>query len=197
MPADAPPPRPGRPVDPARRRAVLEAAGELLSEQPYDEVTIDRIAARAGVGKQLIYRVWGSKAEVVAQAVLQGTFSLGVLPVPETGDLRVDLESWLTARAEAILAPGGRSVARALAAASAGGPDRRELFDQVLTHPAGAVVVARLERAVAAGEPVPPAPPEVVADLLTGYLSLATLGAAPLDPERLRAVVDAVLPAPR
>lgn len=39
--------------------------------------------------------------------------------------------------------------------------------------------------------------PEVVADLLTGYLSLATLGAAPLDPERLRAVVDAVLPAPR
>ena len=68
------------------------------------------------MGKQLIYRVWGSKAEVVAQAVLQGTFSLGVLPVPETGDLRVDLESWLTARAEAILAPGGRSVARALAA---------------------------------------------------------------------------------
>lgn len=39
--------------------------------------------------------------------------------------------------------------------------------------------------------------PEVVADLLTGYLSLATLGAAPLDPERLGAVVDAVLPAPR
>lgn len=115
------------------------------------------------MGKQLIYRVWGSKAEVVAQAVLQGTYSLGVLPVPETGDLRVDLESWLTARAEAILAPGGRSVARA----------------------------------VAAGEPVPPAPPEVVADLLTGYLSLATLGAAPLDPERLGAVVDAVLPAPR
>lgn len=106
------------------------------------------------MGKQLIYRVWGSKAEVVAQAVLQGTFSLGVLPVPETGDLRVDLESWLTARAEAILAPGGHSVARTLA-------------------------------------------PEVVADLLTGYLSLATLGAAPLDPERLRAVVDAVLPAPR
>ncbi|WME22385.1 hypothetical protein [Brachybacterium sp. GU-2] len=89
----------------------------------------------------------------MAQAVLQGTFSLGVLPVPETGDLRIDLESWLTARAEAILAPGGRSV--------------------------------------------PPAPPEVVADLLTGYLSLATLGAAPLDPERLGAVVDAVLPAPR
>lgn len=45
------------------------------------------------MGKQLIHRVWGSKAEVVAQAVLQGTFSLGVLPVPETGDLRVDLES--------------------------------------------------------------------------------------------------------
>lgn len=189
-----PPPRSGRPVDLARRRAVLEAAGELLREESYDEVTIDRIAARAGVGKQLLYRVWGSKVEVVAQAVLQGTFALAPMPVPETGDLRADLEAWLLERARAVLAPGGRSVARALATASAGGPDRRELFDEVLTQPAGAVVVARLERAAAEGETVPSAPPEVVADLLTGYLTLATLGAAPLDPQRLREVVEAVLP---
>lgn len=198
MPSATPlPPRSGRPVDPARRRAVLEAAGQLLREEPYDEVTIDRIAARAGVGKQLLYRVWGSKAEVAAQAVLQGAFALTPQAVPETGDLRADLESWLAERARAILAPGGRSVARALATASAGGPDRRELFDEVLTRPAAAVVVARLERAAADGETVPVAPPAVVADLLTGYLTLATLGTAPLDPQRLRAVVDAVLPAGR
>lgn len=195
MPSIAPPPpRSGRPVDLARRHAVLEAAGELLREESYDEVTIDRIAARAGVGKQLLYRVWGSKVEVVAQAVLQGSFALTPLPVPETGDLRADLEAWLLERARAVLAPGGRSVARALATASAGGPDRRELFDEVLTRPAGAVVVARLERAAAEGEAVPAAPPAVIADLLIGYLTLATLGAASLDPQRVREVVDAVLP---
>ncbi|MGP9538382.1 TetR/AcrR family transcriptional regulator [Brachybacterium sp. AOP43-C2-M15] len=195
MPSSSPPPsRAGRPVDPARRRAVLEAAGELLGEQPYDEVTIEQIAERAGVGKQLLYRVWGSKAEVVAQAVLQGTFALSPEPVPDTGDLRADLESWLLATAEAISAPSRRSVARALATASAGGPDRRELFDEVLTRPAGAVVVERLERARAAGATTPSAPAEVIADLLTGYIALATLGSVSLAPERLHQVLDAVLP---
>ncbi|MBB5830294.1 TetR-like C-terminal domain-containing protein [Brachybacterium aquaticum] len=114
--------------------------------------------------------------------------------MPETGDLRADLGAWLAERARTILAPGGRSVARALATASAAGPDQRELFDEVLTRPAGAVVVARLERASADGEEVPAVPPEVTADLITGYLTLATLGAAPLDEVRLRQVLDAVLP---
>lgn len=191
----APPPaRAGRPVDPARRRAVLEAVGELLREQPYDAVTIEQIAGRAGVGKQLIYRVWGSKAEVVAQAVLQGTFSLAPHPVPDTGDLRADLENWLRGVAAEIASPAGRSIARALATASAGGPDRRELFDQVLTRRAGSVVVERLRSARGPDAPAPAVPDEVVADLLTGYITLATLVSAPLDAERLGHVVGAVLP---
>lgn len=189
--------RTGRPVDLARRRAVLESAAALLRDHPYDEVTIDRIAMHAGVGKQLLYRVWGSKVEVVADAVLQGVFALGPAPVPETGDLRCDLESWLCATAEAVVTPSGRSVSRALATASAGGPDRRDLFDQVITRPAAAVVVERLRRAQERGEPVPEVPFEVVAQLLIGYLALGTLGSARLDAERLRAVLDAVLPRPR
>lgn len=191
------PARTGRPVDVARRRAVLDAAGALLREQPYDEVTIEQIAAQAGAGKQLLYRVWGSKAEVVADAVLQGSFTLGSQPMPETGDLRGDLESWLLATAEAVSTPAVRSVARALATASAGGPDRRDLFDEVITRPAGAVVVQRLRLAEEAGEAVPAVPFEVLADLLIGYLTLGTLGSAPLDPGRLRAVLDAVLPTTR
>lgn len=187
--------RAGRPVDLARRQAVLDSAAALLREQPYDEVTIEQIATQAGVGKQLLYRVWGSKAEVVADAVLQGSLALTPQPVPETGDLRRDLEAWLlsTARTASTLAV--RSVSRALATASAGGPDRRELFDEVLTRPTGAVVIARLRSAEHAGEVVPHASFEVLADLLVGYLTLGTLGSTSLEPARLRAVLDALLPA--
>lgn len=193
----APSPRPGRPVDTARRRAVLDAAGSLLHERSYDEMTIDQIAARAGVGKQMLYRVWGSKAEVVADAVLQGAYVLSPQPVPETGDLRGDLEAWLLATATAVASPTNRSVSRALAAASTAGPDRRELFDEVLTRPAGAVVVQRLSRAEAAGEQVPSAPFTVIAELLLGYLTLGTLGATSLEPASLRAVLEALFPASR
>lgn len=187
------PSRAGRPVDVARRRAVLDSAAALLHERPYDEVTIEQIAAQAGVGKQLLYRVWGSKAEVVADAVLQGRLALTPQPVPETGDLRRDLENWLISTARAASSPGVRSVSRALATASAGGPDRRELFDEVLTRPAGAVVVARLRSAEQAGETVPDASFEVLADLLVGYLTLGTLGSTSLAPDRLHAVLSALL----
>jgi AcrR family transcriptional regulator len=179
-------------VDPARRRAVLVAAGELLREEPYDEVTIDRIAARAGVGRQLLYRAWGSKAEVVAQAVLQGTFEVGPQPVPETDDLRADLEHWLRATAEALSSEQVRSLARSLAAASAGGPDRRDLFDEVLTRRATAVVVARLQREK--DPAVPRERAEVIAELLIGFLTLGTLGSTSLEVERLSLALDAVLP---
>ena len=61
--------------DPARRsersrRAILDAARELVSEVGYAKVSIEAIAARAGVGKQTIYRWWPSKGAVVFDAFL-------------------------------------------------------------------------------------------------------------------------------
>lgn len=63
------------PPDPARRntdahRAVLDAAWALLERDGWQAVTVDRIAAAAGVGKQTIYRWWRGKADVVFEAFL-------------------------------------------------------------------------------------------------------------------------------
>ncbi|MFJ9394883.1 TetR/AcrR family transcriptional regulator [Streptomyces californicus] len=52
------------------RRAIHDAALALVTEQGYRRTTIEGIAARAGVGKQTIYRWWPSKAAVLMDAFL-------------------------------------------------------------------------------------------------------------------------------
>ncbi|MGC7098554.1 TetR/AcrR family transcriptional regulator [Amycolatopsis lurida] len=54
-------------------RAILSAAMELVTESGYAKTSIEGIAARAGVGKQTIYRWWPSKAAVIFDALLDLT----------------------------------------------------------------------------------------------------------------------------
>ena len=89
---------PDQPVRPARRsqvkhRAILQAAVAAVAEGRFADVTIDAIAARAGVGKQTIYRWWPSKpalyVEVYADLVPPGLLSA------DLGSARADLEDRL------------------------------------------------------------------------------------------------------
>jgi AcrR family transcriptional regulator len=59
----------GRPRSDATRRAILDAAYDLVVAHGYAKVTTDAIAARAGAGKQTIYRWWPSKADLVLDAL--------------------------------------------------------------------------------------------------------------------------------
>ena len=54
----------------AARQSILKAARELVLRVGYAQLTIEGIAAKAGVGKQTIYRWWPSKGAVVFEAVL-------------------------------------------------------------------------------------------------------------------------------
>jgi AcrR family transcriptional regulator len=83
-------------ADPARRnersrRAILTAALDLLAETGYTDLTIEAIAARAGVGKQTIYRWWRGKGPVILDALVETAARDVVLP--DTGDLRADLRT--------------------------------------------------------------------------------------------------------
>jgi AcrR family transcriptional regulator len=80
----------GRPRDPQRRQAILAAAMALTAEVGYDRMTIDAIAARAGVSKPTLYRRWPhGKAELVADAIRERRGEAG--ETPDTGSLRGDL----------------------------------------------------------------------------------------------------------
>jgi AcrR family transcriptional regulator len=80
----------GRPRDPQRREAILRAAVTLIAEVGYDRMTVEALAARAGVSKPTIYRRWpGGKPEIVADAIRNKHGDLEQLP--DTGSLRGDL----------------------------------------------------------------------------------------------------------
>jgi AcrR family transcriptional regulator len=80
----------GRPRDPQRREAILQAALALVAEVGYDRATIDAIAARAGVSKPTLYRRWPhGKPDLVADAMRE-RHAQGGAP-PDTGSLRGDL----------------------------------------------------------------------------------------------------------
>lgn len=83
------------PPDAARRsersrRAVLEAALELVEAVGYARLTIEAVAARAGVGKQTIYRWWPSKGPLLFDALVEYGPPVEGEP-PTWGDLDDDL----------------------------------------------------------------------------------------------------------
>ncbi|MGW4522810.1 TetR/AcrR family transcriptional regulator [Amycolatopsis sp. NPDC004378] len=60
---------PGRPRDAGRDVVIFDATLELLTRSGYDRLSIEAVAAEAGVGKATIYRRYAGKADLVAAAV--------------------------------------------------------------------------------------------------------------------------------
>jgi AcrR family transcriptional regulator len=79
-------PQDGRPRRRSERArvAILDATNELLHENGLDNLSIEAVAARAGVGKQTIYRWWPTRPALVADALLHRD-DLEPLLAPDTG----------------------------------------------------------------------------------------------------------------
>ncbi|MEV4898931.1 TetR/AcrR family transcriptional regulator [Nonomuraea sp. NPDC055795] len=80
--------RMGRPREGRVDTAIAKATLELLGEVGYARLTMDEVAARAGISKATIYRRHPSKQEMVFAVAIHGD----QLPIPDTGTLRGDLE---------------------------------------------------------------------------------------------------------
>ena len=80
--------RAGRPRSVESRRAILQAALLILQTTGYRTLTIEGVAAKAGVSKQTIYRWWPSAAYIVLEALTADPLQP---PMPDTGSLYDDL----------------------------------------------------------------------------------------------------------
>src|SRR5690242_10309988 len=82
------------------RRVILEAALDELGSVGYGALTIEAVAARAGVGKSTIYRHWAGKLDLVEDAFR--TLKAQAL-IPESGTLRERLVAFLQQVAELVV----------------------------------------------------------------------------------------------
>ena len=95
------------------RQAVLEAVDDLLVERGFAGVTIEGIAARAGVAKQTIYRWWPSKVDILLEAFTDDMAEH--LDPADLGDLGQDLTAHLHTLADFLTTTPPGAVFRALA----------------------------------------------------------------------------------
>lgn len=101
--------------DGSRRRGaeleatILEAAWEELAEVGYARLSMEGVAARAHTGKQVLYRRWRNRAELVMAAVRHRTGSI-VDRIPDTGVLRTDVLAVLGQMAQRRLDMGADTI---------------------------------------------------------------------------------------
>lgn len=186
--------------NPARRNektrgAVLTAALDLLQEQTYARLSIEGIAARAGVGKQTIYRWWPSKAAVLFDAFLMlSEGAEGAPSLPDTGDLKADLT--LVLRATVVELNDSRlgEPMRALATEVAHDPDLAVAYHERLDAPLVEAKKRRLRSAQEAGELASDLDLDVAVDLIWGpVLSRWLQRSGPLDDAYIDALVATAL----
>lgn len=98
------------------RTAIVTATRELLLERGFDGLTIEAVAARAGVGKQTIYRWWRSRPELVADVVLEDADKI-LAAMNHTDDLAADLVEWVGKLAATLTTTRGAAMLRTLTVA--------------------------------------------------------------------------------
>jgi AcrR family transcriptional regulator len=182
------------------RRSVLQAADDLLVERGFAQLTIEGIAARAGVAKQTIYRWWPSKTDVLLDAFLEDAAE--ELTPPDTGDLAEDLRGHLGALAEFLTRSDAGAVFRALTGQAQHDPGLAVRLRTELLNQQRARDRLPLERAVGRGALSPGTDLDLLVDQLVGpvYYRVLVTG-EPVHRAFTDALVTATLgrrdPAPR
>ncbi len=127
------------------REAVLDATLEILGERGVDALTIGDVAAMAGVHETSIYRRWGSRENVIIDALLSTSEEL--LPIPDTGSLRADLIAFATSLESYLNSTLGNALIRALASTTDPAMDAtRERFWEARYALASQMITRAIER---------------------------------------------------
>ncbi len=159
---------PGRPRSPEADRAILRAAVDLLADEGYGGVTMEGVAAKAGVGKATVYRRWPSKSALVVDAVTACKES--GCPPADTGSARADLLRFVTAFRDHLRTSDAARVMPALLAELSRSPELAAAFREGFVQPRRARVLEAVRRGVERGEIRAEVDPELVADAVVALL---------------------------
>jgi AcrR family transcriptional regulator len=150
------------------RLAILAATSDLLARDGYEHLTIEGIAAKAGVGKPTIYRWWGSKSALIAECLVDHALLPGTFAPQNTGDIVADISAWFDDVAHFLSAKDNTTLVRSIIAAAV---ENQEVAVQ-LGERLGATpdsLEGRFRSAVESGELKPTTP---VAELTQTLLSV-------------------------
>jgi AcrR family transcriptional regulator len=174
------------------REAILEATRALLAESGVQGLTVEGVAARAGVAKTTIYRRWRSKDEL-ALAVLIDMVEQ-VVAVPDTGDTRQELIAFVNGAVRILGSTLMGRVMQGLVSDLATDPDLGKAFRERVVAIRVAEAKRLVERGIARGDLRRDTDSELVHELLFGpiYYRLLLSG-APLTDDLAERLVDAVL----
>jgi AcrR family transcriptional regulator len=133
----------GRPRDPSRDEAIIDAAIDVLVRDGYDRLSMEGVATAAGVGKATVYRRWSSKAELVIDAM--ATLKPAIDSI-DTGSLDGDIDL-LIATSCSVRTQRLFQVMVSVCSALPREPDLLEAFKTRFTEPRIARISDMLERA--------------------------------------------------
>ncbi len=187
----ATPPNPQRRSE-RSRQAILAAAIELCTEKGYAGVTVEAIAARAGVSKKTIYRWWPSKGFVLLEALAQRTDSHA--PFPDTGHLAADLYAQMTGVVRLLTTPPFGPAYIGILSELHHDPELTEAVHEQFITPRFTAAVNRLKSAQRQGRLPAGADLELAVELLYGPLYYRYALRKPAHTaERMAELVDHVL----
>jgi AcrR family transcriptional regulator len=177
-------------LQPDKTEAIVAAVFEELAASGYRGLSMDKVAARAGVGKAALYRRWSAKQEMLVDVV--GRVGSRTVVAPDTGSLRGDVRAIIDDALALIQDPVVGRVISDLIAEARRTPQLAEELLVRYREPRRATGVAMLERAVERGEIPPDVDVDIAIDTLIGPLYLrALIVGDTLDADYAERLVDA------
>jgi AcrR family transcriptional regulator len=186
----------GRPRSKRTDQAILRATLELLAERQLSDISMDEVAARAGVSKASLYRRWPSKGTLAFDAFMVAF--LDRQPLPDTGNLQKDLLAALRAWSRTVRDDTTGRTLRGLIAEVQRDPDLADAWRERFVEPVRHRHRQMVQRAIDRGELSSKANIDVLLDLLYGPAYHRLLqGHLPVDEPFVRRVVKAIMAAAR
>lgn len=192
---------PGRPRDVETEARILDTTMQLLGQLGYNGMSIEAVAAEAGVGKTTVYRRWSNKGKMVVSTLVKHA-DVRQVHLPPDGDLRTDLRCLVEFAVGVMRQAAARNTMAGLANDTVVDEHVAEAFQEQCVSRKREKVQEILDRAVKRGEVEPGIDADLVIDQLFGAAMYRGLFAGrPLDDafcasltERLALSVERVVP---